>query len=712
MKKKILWCITIILLFIPLFSIGNVQAEETFTPPSFGQEVQAPVTPPSFDPNSPNYGGNVGADVKKNLQNWHDDLSVADPLTSIVRGFGWWLIIQAGYLVNSITNTFNHVYQVLDLYGSEAKPGPIQTFIDNYMPIFVGIGIAVFIALTIGILFSKNQDVVLILKNILLGISIFVLLPFGFGQISSLTTNLAKSISTTSNSGYDIIDQNVTDLYAINKNYDWIRPKNESINNQKLKSNFIKSEDEGGKITKQILQDININETVDPQKMSKRGEQITSHMLVTNEKGQLTAVSLNDGVGKSWWMSLITGDAQYYRYHVNFFTIIFYIFLVLVITAFLLYKLIKILIDLVMNAGILQATALTDTKGKRNWEIISKIVAGFGAVVMVVFLQVFFSKGYEVTSTLKGGPVVQAIAGIALAFSVIEGPNVFQSTFGVHAGLDSGLKDLMTLSQTSMLLQSGGGLARGMANGMMNGSASALGAATGTMSGLFDKNNEEGSSDDKGLGDNTLNENNQDNDDDLDANNNLNDDLAMENQNHEDLDNTENIDADNISEDTGDIDEESMSETSGLEGTDPELMNLVENDENMYGDNGNDVASSQELSEQDRTAEALSHQEAEKSEPEEHTLSTKAPHSMGQTPHLGDLGKERPNLGQIGESPARAQGLGSSIRNLAQQSVSNKINAPNRNIFNSFTGSYTASQSLSKGAKNSIRSFSHSPIEE
>lgn len=712
MKKKILWCITIILLFIPLFSIGNVQAEETFTPPSFGQEVQAPVTPPSFDPNSPNYGGNVGADVKKNLQNWHDDLSVADPLTSIVRGFGWWLIIQAGYLVNSITNTFNHVYQVLDLYGSEAKPGPIQTFIDNYMPIFVGIGIAVFIALTIGILFSKNQDVVLILKNILLGISIFVLLPFGFGQISSLTTNLAKSISTTSNSGYDIIDQNVTDLYAINKNYDWIRPKNESINDQKLKSNFIKSEDEGGKITKQILQDININETVDPKKMSKRGEQITSHMLVTNEKGQLTSVSLNDGVGKSWWMSLITGDAQYYRYHVNFFTILFYIFLVLVITAFLLYKLIKILIDLVMNAGILQATALTDTKGKRNWEIISKIVAGFGAVVMVVFLQVFFSKGYEVTSTLRGGPVVQAIAGIALAFSVIEGPNVFQSTFGVHAGLDSGLKDLMTLSQTSMLLQSGGGLVRGMANGMMNGSASALGAATGTMSGLFDKNNEEGSSDDKGLGDNTLNENNQDNDDDLDANNNLNDDLAMENQNHEDLDNTENIDADNISEDAGDIDEESMSETSGLEGTDPELMNLVENDENMYGDNGNDVASSQELSEQDRTAEALSHQEAEKSEPEEHTLGTNAPHSMGQTPHLGDLGKERPNLGQIGESPARAQGLGSSIRNLAQQSVSNKINAPNRNIFNSFTGSYTASQSLSKGAKNSIRSFSHSPIEE
>ena len=709
MKKKILWCITIILLFIPLFSIGSVQAEETFTPPSFGQDAQAPVTPPSFDPNSPNYGGNVGADVKKNLQNWHDDLSVADPLTSIVRGFGWWLIIQAGYLVNSITNTFNHVYQILDLYGSEAKPGPIQNFIDNYMPIFVGIGIAVFIALTIGILFSKNQDVVLILKNILLGISIFVLLPFGFGQISSLTTNLAKSISTTSNSGYDIIDQNVTDLYAINKNYDWIRPKNESIDDQKLKSNFIKSEDEGGKITKQILQDININETVDPKKMSKRGEQITSHMLVTNEKGQLTTVSLNDGVGKSWWMSLITGDAQYYRYHVNFFTIIFYIFLVLVITAFLLYKLIKILIDLVMNAGILQATSITDTKGKRNWEIISKIVAGFGAVVMVVFLQVFFSKGYEVTSTLRGGAVVQAIAGIALAFSVIEGPNVFQSTFGVHAGLDSGLKDLMTLSQTSMLLQSGGGLARGMANGMMNGGASALGAAAGTMSGLFDKNNEEGSSDDKGLGDDTFNENNQENDDDLDANNNLNDDIAMENQNHDDLDNTENIDADNISEDTGDIDEESMSEASGLEGTDPELMNLVENGENMYGDNGNDVSSSQELSEQDRTAEALSHQEAEKSEPGEHTLSTKAPHSMGQTP---DLGKERTNLGQTGESPARVQGLGSSIRNLAQQSVSNKINSPNRNIFNSFTGSYTTSQSLSKGAKNSIRSFSHSPIEE
>lgn len=150
--------------------MGSVKAADDFTPPSFGEDFTPPDTggefePPSLNPDDPNYGGDLNGDLKKNLQNWQDDLSVSDPLTSIVRGIAWWLIIQTGDLVNSITGAFNNTYQILDLYGSEEKPGPIQKVIDSYMPIFIGIGIAVFVSLTMGILFSKNQDVVIILKT-------------------------------------------------------------------------------------------------------------------------------------------------------------------------------------------------------------------------------------------------------------------------------------------------------------------------------------------------------------------------------------------------------------------------------------------------------------------------------------------------------------------------------------------------------------------
>ncbi|WP_285011384.1 pLS20_p028 family conjugation system transmembrane protein [Lactococcus garvieae] len=730
MKKKIFWCLTLLLLFFPLFSMGSVKAADDFTPPSFGEDFTPPDTggefePPSLNPDDPNYGGDLNGDLKKNLQNWQDDLSVSDPLTSIVRGIAWWLIIQTGDLVNSITGAFNNTYQILDLYGSEEKPGPIQKVIDSYMPIFIGIGIAVFVSLTMGILFSKNQDVVIILKNLLLGISIFVLLPFGFGQISSLTTDIAKNISTSSNSGYDVVDQNITDLYALDKNYDWVVPKNESITDKKIKRNYIKGEEEQGKITKQVLENININETADPGKMGKVGKKIASNMLVTNEKGQLTTVSLNDGVGKSWWMSLITGDAQYYRYHVNFFTLIFYIVLVLIITGFLLYKLIKILIELVMNASILQATSTMDTKGKRNWEIISKIVSGFGAVVMVVFLQVFFSKGYEVTSTLGGGPVVQAVAAIALAFSVIEGPNIFQSTFGVHVGLDSGLKDLMTLSQTSMLLQNGGNAAKNLSQGAMNTGAGIAGTTAGIMSGMFGGNNENGSSDNlsKSL-DNDSNEDGSDND--INSDNNINDDVDMNNQNNDKLDNQNNVDEKNIAEDAGDSDEENMAGVSDLNETSAELESLAANEppaddissgieQDMPSNTTNDPLHSQEPSSLEAdTPSSFGGEHSEEGNTSENSFGSKAPDEMAQEPDLGDVGKESPNLGQMdaGESQARAQGLGSTIRNLAGQSLSNKVNSPNRNMFNSFTSTYNTSQSLTKGTKNSIRSLSQSPIEE
>lgn len=717
MVKKKLWAGAMLLvLFVSLLPLGRVRAIEAMSTPALSIEE-------------------TNGEVKKNLQEWQEELHVADPLSSIVRGVAWWLIIQTGNLVNAITGAFDHTYQMLDLYGTQERPGPIQKVVNTYMPIFLGIGIAVFISLTLGVLFSKNQDVVLILKNLLLGISIFVLLPFGFGQISSLTTSIAKNISKTTNSGYEVVDQNITDLYAIDKNYQWMKPRNESLSDQKTKRNYLKSEEEGGKITKQALENININATVDPDKMSKGGKKITSNMLVTNEKGKLTTVALNDGVGKSWWMSLITGDAQYYRYHVHFFTLMFYITLVLVITAFLLYKLLKILIELVMNAAILHATSTMDTKGKRNLEILSKIVSGAGAVVMVVFLQEFFAKGYAITSTLKGGAVVQAIAGIALAFSVIEGPNIFQSTFGIHVGLDSGLKDLMTLSQTSMLLQNGGGAALNLSRSLLHGTAGLAGAATGVAAGAMSGENpfsqafegtsgEHNATHDAFQGDNTTQSDGEDN-------------MDEENQNQETF-NNENHAEENLNGETLTGDEE---EGSALNDTSPELMETL-HDQTLQEENDRP----QELSESDGqtpldnealdngAAQDASASETEQASPLDETPKNKAASSIlddtlpveEKAPHFEELEKDQPDSGTFEkaqpdsgqvrrqEMPARAQaqGLGSTIRDLAQTSLSNKINSQKRNVFNSFASSYRTGQALAQGTKNSMRNLSHSLFEE
>lgn len=488
-KKGLLLCSILFVFFSFGFTIHTQAETNAVTPPSFipndggssGNTDTTVVSPPSLDPKDDNYGGKLNGDTKTNLERWKDDLEVSNIFNGVFRGFGWWFIIQTGNIVNGINGATQNTYDILNVYGTDKNPGPLQKVVNEYQTIFIMIGTLVFLVMIIGILFSKNSDFGTILKNLLFGLIITLFLPFFFGQVSSITTGITKLVTSTSNTGYGVIDQNVKDLYAIDSNYQWNLPDKESIETQEKKQNFIETP------TKSALQSIGINDELDASKLSDTGKNIAENALVTNEKGKTEVVSLNDATGNGWLKSLVTGDSAYYRYHVNFFTIIFYNLLMLIVSAFLLYKLINIEFEIVITAFILQASSPTDTKGKRNWEMISKIMSGFSAMIMVVFLSIIFNKGYAITSTLKGGVIVQVIAGIALAFAVIKGPNIFQSTFGVDAGLSGGLRDMMSFSQGMMMMRGGTGLAGNAVGSAIGSAGKTAKAGLGAAAGLSDK---------------------------------------------------------------------------------------------------------------------------------------------------------------------------------------------------------------------------------
>ncbi|MCL2113253.1 MAG: hypothetical protein FWH31_04810 [Streptococcaceae bacterium] len=692
--KKIIrtWVIVLGLLVAVAVSMPLTTQAETFNPPDSN------FTPPTFNPDDENTTGNIiedgqvaedlNGDLKKNLENWQSDLEVSDPLKSIFRGFGWWVIIQGGDLVNGITGASKNTFDLLNIYGSEENPGPLQKTIDDYMPLFVGVGTLVFVIMTLGIVFSKNQEVVGLLKSLLLSASILVLLPFGFGQFSTLTTNTGKYVATQSNTGYAVIDKNVRDLYAIDQNYDWIKPSAETVDETAKKQNYL------GKTTKEELQRMDVNGIADPSKLGKTGSEITKNMLVINEKGKVGVVSLNDGVGKSWWQALLTGDANYYRYHINFFTIIFYELLVLIVSAFLLYKLIKIEFEIVTNAGILQATAMTDTKGKRNWELITKISSGFSAMIMVIFLQVLFSDGYAVTSTLPGGVFVQFIAGLALAFAVIEGPNVFQSLFGVSAGLDTGLKDLMTLSQGSMLaknLVSGG---KALGGGLMNMGAYSSGGVAGLATGAF--SNGENTDHLGGMHAETEAEEEEESTQNQSSN--------MEN---EEQMNTQPSDERKGGAQTGEPEQNGTNRP--LDETDPDLANRTSEmggadssqemgqgayqsfDETPNGQ-GFDETPSNGSKMGDTASERMGQGESSQNHEDASTSS-----KMGQSD--SDALK--------GQSPARPMTFGMASKNIAKGFVNNKINSPKPNLIQRYHSAYQSSKMLSQGTIHSLSNLAN-----
>ncbi|RZI47954.1 hypothetical protein EQJ87_10750 [Lactococcus kimchii] len=720
------------LVFI-LCAISISTHADTFDPPNTN------FSPPTFNTGGSKTTGNIvddgkaagalNGELEKNLLNWQDDLEVSDPLKSIFRGFGWWGIIQAGDIVNGITGASKNTFDLLNIYGTEENPGPLQNTIDNYMPIFVAVGTLVFVAMTLGIVFSKNQEVVGLLKSLLLSASIVVLLPFCFGQFSTLTTATGKYIATQSNTGYAVINKNVRDLYALDKNYDWIKPSTESNDETTKKQNFL------GKTNKKELQLMDVNGTADPSKLSKAGTDITKNMLSVNEKGKVAVVSLNDGVGKSWWQSLLTGDASYYRYHINFFTIIFYELLVLVVSAFLLYKLMKIEFEIVTNSAILQATAMTDTKGKRNWELITKISSGFSAMIMVIFLQVLFSDGYAVTSTLPGGVFVQFIAGLALAFAVIEGPNVFQSLFGVSAGLDTGLKDLMTLSQGSMLaknLVSGG---KAMAGGIMNTGAYSAGGLAGAVSGAFSRgenttnlggdsdqlsSDKTGSdSEDEALQTQTsqMNNDEQFKDNQTSQMNNdeqLNDNQSSSMNNDEQLNDnqSEEVSSDAQTEQTSTFDSD---ESNGsLNDTDPNLASMASemggygleaeqgayqafNETPMENGQGFGDTPSNTSKMDDRASERMGQGESSQNH-EQASTSEKIAQSD--------------SVSMKGTSPARPVTLGMAAKNIGQGFVNNKINSPKPNLIQRYHTAYQSGKELTGGAINTVSNLTNKKGED
>lgn len=648
-------------------------------------------------------------DTKKNLEKWGSDLEVNDPLKSIFRGFGWWVIIQGGDIVNGITGASKNTFDLLNIYGTEENPGPLQKTIDDYMPIFVAVGTLVFVLMTLGIVFSKNQEVVTLLKSLLLSTSIVVLLPFCFGQFSTLTSQTGKLVATQSNTGYAVINKNVRDLYAIDKNYDWVLPTTETIDETTKKQNFL------GSPSKQELQRMDINGVADPSKLSKTGADITKNMLVVNEKGKVAVVSLNDGVGKSWWQSLLTGDASYYRYHVNFFTIIFYELLVLIVSAFLLYKLIKIEFEIVTNAGILQATAMTDTKGKRNWELITKISSGFSAMIMVLFLQVLFSDGYAVTSTLKGGVFVQFVAGIALAFAVIEGPNVFQSLFGVSAGLDTGLKDLMTLSQGSMLAKNmiSGGKAVG--GGILAGGAYGAGGIAGMASGAFSQGENTDNLGGNGKGMNSDETDSEMNEEETqNQRSDINNDEQFKDNQSSNMNSDEQLNrnqSEEVNTDTPAEGTEKNDSTGSFDDSDPNLASMASEMENAgsqaeseqgayqaFNDTPNehstgfDGNASHAVQMDDKANERMSQGNGEPN-PKNDTTSQNMGHSK-----IQDTSPS---------SPARPMTFGTTAKNMAQGYVNNKINSPRPNLIQRYNSAYQSSKALSQGAVNSLSSLAN-----
>ncbi|WWU63283.1 hypothetical protein QJR26_09590 [Clostridium baratii] len=497
----------------------------------------------------------------------------SDFFINCARLFGWWFINGLAYIVGKLENVVNSVTFITDFFDSES----VNALIDKFKPL-LGL-ILVFSIIFIGyqLMLNKKYDRSKIPMNVILAICVVVALPIAMTKINELTGLVMGEVKGSISMTKQIVSNNVTDLYLLDKAD--FPMKDGNVKDIKVKNNM------GDNIL-----NINVNEDIDRGKVKGKNKVVFENEVFRDKDGNPSLTRIN---------GLFKWDDEYYRFSINFFTII----CTLIITAFVLIftavKIVKLSIELAFSKVMTIFVAVADLSGGQK---LRQSLNGIISIFVSIFATTLMLKLYILATaffTNKLNSVATIVAMLGSAIFVIDGPNYIEKIFGVDAGLSSAWRAVTGLNSALDIMNKLGKVAGGALGKMKDLGAGALGATAfsmGMANGGFGKSLE-----DEMDKENSNNENDTNNNETLDsqmdneANSKNGDKQVNEDIDSKDGDNSvdNNIDNPNNEEDLSD------NVTS--------LDDDIENEQSNYNDedlnNSDDIDNSQPSLEDDISEE-------------------------------------------------------------------------------------------------------------
>ena len=138
----------------------------------------------------------------------------------------------------------------------------------------------------------------------------------------------------------------------------------------------------------------------------------------------------------------------YYRYSINWWTIIFSLIAMVITLLFTCFKSGRIVIEVAMHSVIAPFVAVTDlASGQRIKELIKSFIALFAVLFLIACLLGIYFMGvqYLASQHAKGniGNFTYVIMQLVLALAIIDGPNVIERIIGIDAGIKSGYQTII-----------------------------------------------------------------------------------------------------------------------------------------------------------------------------------------------------------------------------------------------------------------------------
>lgn len=356
----------------------------------------------------------------------------------IFRYIGWSVMKGLVWVAEQCAKLFDESFKFIDFTRYE----PVEKFLTSWKPVvFALISLSILFLGLIMIFWQEKKPK--LMMNICLAVLIMTSSGYLIDQLNGFVTDDIRSAilndgdTSTGSSGlvYDMVGNSIYDLIYIDDKLDGGLMKM-TKNNRKLYDDF----------TKEDLELMSINEVLKPDDVKAESKDLVSNRIYY-KKGNLELKEIYNGVA---WTDLL--NEYYYRYDVEWFTVIVGLVSLIIVYVCLAYKVVRILYEVVVQRLLAALYSANLSSGQKTLKILDSIKDSCITLILVMVCLKIYLLAFKMVGETQFAAFSKVMLLFFLALAVADGPNIIQKLTGVDAGLSSGMGKIIAGVQATRMM--------------------------------------------------------------------------------------------------------------------------------------------------------------------------------------------------------------------------------------------------------------------
>ena len=356
----------------------------------------------------------------------------------IFRYIGWSVMKGLVWVAEQCAKLFDESFKFIDFTRYE----PVEKFLTSWKPVvFALISLSILFLGLIMIFWQEKKPK--LMMNICLAVLIMTSSGYLIDQLNGFVTDDIRSAilndgdTSTGSSGlvYDMVGNSIYDLIYIDDKLDGGLMKM-TKNNRKLYDDF----------TKEDLELMSINEVLKPDDVKAESKDLVSNRIYY-KKGNLELKEIYNGVA---WTDLL--NEYYYRYDVEWITVIVGLVSLIIVYVCLAYKVVRILYEVVVQRLLAALYSANLSSGQKTLKILDSIKDSYITLILVMVCLKIYLLAFKMVGETQFAAFSKVMLLFFLALAVADGPNIIQKLTGVDAGLSSGMGKIIAGVQATRMM--------------------------------------------------------------------------------------------------------------------------------------------------------------------------------------------------------------------------------------------------------------------